>query len=207
MSLGLIGRKLGVTQVFSENGEVVPVTIIEAGPCVVVQKKTQEKDGYNALQVGFVERGEKRLKKPEKGHFEKHGTKGFAFLKEFRTAEAENYQAGEEIKVDIFTAGERVNVTGVSKGKGFAGGVKRWGFRGGPATHGSMFHRAPGSVGASAFPSRVLKGKRLPGHMGNAQITVKNLQVIDVRSEKNLLLVRGAVPGARSSIVLVKKQQ
>ena len=206
MSLGLIGRKLGVTQVFSESGEVVPVTIIEAGPCVVVQRKTREKDGYSALQVGFLEREEKRLKKPEKGHFAKHGTKGFACLREFRTAEAENYQSGQEIKVEIFAIGERVNVTGISKGKGFAGGVKRWGFRGGPATHGSMFHRAPGSVGASAFPSRVLKGKRLPGHMGNAQVTVKNLQVVGVRSEKNLLLIGGAVPGARSSIVLVKKQ-
>jgi large subunit ribosomal protein L3 len=206
VSLGLIGRKLGVTQVFSESGEVVPVTIIEAGPCVVVQKKTQEKDGYSALQVGFLEREEKRLKKPEKGHFAKHGTKGFTCLREFRTTEAENYQSGQEIKVEIFAIGERVNVTGISKGKGFAGGVKRWGFRGGPATHGSMFHRAPGSVGASAFPSRVLKGKRLPGHMGNAQVTVKNLQVVGVRSEKNLLLIGGAVPGARSSIVLVKKQ-
>jgi large subunit ribosomal protein L3 len=207
VSLGLIGRKLGMTQIFSESGEVVPVTIIEAGPCMVVQKKTQAKDGYNALQVGFLEREEKKLSRSEKGHFAKHETKGFAFLREFRTAEVENYQSGQEIKVDIFTAGERVSVTGISKGKGFAGGVKRWGFHGGPATHGSMFHRAPGSVGASAFPSRVLKGKRLPGHMGNAQVTVKNLQVVGVRSEKNLLLVKGTVPGARSSIVLVKKQK
>lgn len=205
MGLGLIGRKLGVTQVFSESGEVIPVTVIEAGPCVVVQKKTQEKNGYNALQVGFLEKEEKRLQKPLKGHFAKHGTKGFTVLREFKIEDVENYQSGQEIKVDIFTVGELVHVTGISKGKGFAGGVKRWGFRGGPATHGSMFHRAPGSVGASAFPSRVLKGKRLPGHMGNAQVTTKNLQVVDIRPEKNLILIKGAVPGARKTIVVVKR--
>ncbi|MCX5885555.1 MAG: 50S ribosomal protein L3 [Proteobacteria bacterium] len=206
MSLGLIGRKLGVSQVFADNGEVIPVTVIEAGPCVVVQKKTQNKDGYNALQVGFLEREEKKTNRPLKGHFAKEGTKAFAVLKEFTLPDVEGYQSGQEIKVDIFSAGELVDVIGTSKGKGFAGGVKRWGFRGGPATHGSMFHRAPGSVGASAYPSRVLKGKRLPGHLGNAQVTVKNLQVVDVRSERNLILIKGAVPGARRSIVLIKKQ-
>jgi large subunit ribosomal protein L3 len=141
-----------------------------------------------------------------KGHFAKAGTKAFAVLKEFTLPDVKGYQSGQEIKVDIFSAGELVDVIGTSKGKGFAGGVKRWGFRGGPATHGSMFHRAPGSVGASAYPSRVLKGKRLPGHLGNAQVTVKNLQVVDVRSERNLILIKGAVPGARRSIVLIKKQ-
>lgn len=206
MSLGLIGRKLGVSQVFADSGEVIPVTVIEAGPCVVVQKKTQNKDGYNALQVGFLEREEKKTNRPLKGHFAKEGTKAFAVLKEFTLPDVEGYQSGQEIKVDIFSAGELVDVIGTSKGKGFAGGVKRWGFRGGPATHGSMFHRAPGSVGASAYPSRVLKGKRLPGHLGNAQVTVKNLQVVDVRSERNLILIKGAVPGARRSIVLIKKQ-
>ena len=206
MSLGLIGRKLGVSQVFADSGEVIPVTVIEAGPCVVVQKKTQDKDGYNALQVGFLEREEKKTNRPLKGHFAKEGTKAFAVLKEFTLPDVEGYQSGQEIKVDIFSAGELVDVIGTSKGKGFAGGVKRWGFRGGPATHGSMFHRAPGSVGASAYPSRVLKGKRLPGHLGNAQVTVKNLQVVDVRSERNLILIKGAVPGARRSIVLIKKQ-
>lgn len=206
MSLGLIGRKLGVSQVFADSGEVIPVTVIEAGPCVVVQKKTQNKDGYNALQVGFLEREEKKTNRPLKGHFAKEGTKAFAVLKEFTLPDVEGYQSGQAIKVDIFSAGELVDVIGTSKGKGFAGGVKRWGFRGGPATHGSMFHRAPGSVGASAYPSRVLKGKRLPGHLGNAQVTVKNLQVVDVRSERNLILIKGAVPGARRSIVLIKKQ-
>jgi large subunit ribosomal protein L3 len=206
VSLGLIGRKLGVSQVFADSGEVIPVTVIEAGPCVVVQKKTQNKDGYNALQVGFIEREEKKTNRPLKGHFAKAGTKAFAVLKEFTLPDVEGYQSGQEIKVDIFSAGELVDVIGTSKGKGFAGGVKRWGFRGGPATHGSMFHRAPGSVGASAYPSRVLKGKRLPGHLGNAQVTAKNLQVVDVRSERNLILIKGAVPGARRSIVLIKKQ-
>jgi large subunit ribosomal protein L3 len=206
VSLGLIGRKLGVSQVFADSGEVIPVTVIEAGPCVVVQKKTQDKDGYNALQVGFLEREEKKTNRPLKGHFAKAGTKAFAVLKEFTLPDVKGYQSGQEIKVDIFSAGELVDVIGTSKGKGFAGGVKRWGFRGGPATHGSMFHRAPGSVGASAYPSRVLKGKRLPGHLGNAQVTVKNLQVVDVRSERNLILIKGAVPGARRSIVLIKKQ-
>jgi len=206
VSLGLIGRKLGVSQVFADSGEVIPVTVIEAGPCVVVQKKTQNKDGYNALQVGFLEREEKKTNRPLKGHFAKEGTKAFAVLKEFTLPDVEGYQSGQAIKVDIFSAGELVDVIGTSKGKGFAGGVKRWGFRGGPATHGSMFHRAPGSVGASAYPSRVLKGKRLPGHLGNAQVTVKNLQVVDVRSERNLILIKGAVPGARRSIVLIKKQ-
>jgi len=206
VSLGLIGRKLGVSQVFADSGEVIPVTVIEAGPCVVVQKKTQDKDGYNALQVGFLEREEKKTNRPLKGHFAKAGTKAFVVLKEFTLPDVEGYQSGQEIKVDIFSAGELVDVIGTSKGKGFAGGVKRWGFRGGPATHGSMFHRAPGSVGASAYPSRVLKGKRLPGHLGNAQVTVKNLQVVDVRSERNLILIKGAVPGARRSIVLIKKQ-
>lgn len=206
MSLGLIGRKLGVSQVFADSGEVIPVTVIEAGPCVVVQKKTQDKDGYNALQVGFLEREEKKTNRPLKGHFAKAGTKAFVVLKEFTLPDVEGYQSGQEIKVDIFSAGELVDVIGTSKGKGFAGGVKRWGFRGGPATHGSMFHRAPGSVGASAYPSRVLKGKRLPGHLGNAQVTAKNLQVVDVRSERNLILIKGAVPGARRSIVLIKKQ-
>jgi large subunit ribosomal protein L3 len=195
-----------VSQVFADSGEVIPVTVIEAGPCVVVQKKTQNKDGYNALQVGFLEREEKKTNRPLKGHFAKEGTKAFAVLKEFTLPDVEGYQSGQEIKVDIFSAGELVDVIGTSKGKGFAGGVKRWGFRGGPATHGSMFHRAPGSVGASAYPSRVLKGKRLPGHLGNAQVTVKNLQVVDVRSERNLILIKGAVPGARRSIVLIKKQ-
>jgi len=204
--LGLIGRKLGVSQVFADSGEVIPVTVIEAGPCVVVQKKTQDKDGYNALQVGFLEREEKKTNRPLKGHFAKAGTKAFVVLKEFTLPDVEGYQSGQEIKVDIFSAGELVDVIGTSKGKGFAGGVKRWGFRGGPATHGSMFHRAPGSVGASAYPSRVLKGKRLPGHLGNAQVTAKNLQVVDVRSERNLILIKGAVPGARRSIVLIKKQ-
>lgn len=203
---GIIGKKLGMTQIFDSDGLAVPVTVIEAGPCFVVQKKTSDRDGYEALQLGFERRALAKFTKPLKGHFDKHGAKsGFKHLKEFRLQDAGPYEVGQEITVEHFVIGERVNVIGTSKGRGFTGTVKRWNFARGPMTHGSMSHRAPGSIGASAYPSRVLKGKKLPGHMGNTRVTVKNLEVIDVRPDENLLMIRGAVPGPRQGLVLIHK--
>jgi large subunit ribosomal protein L3 len=203
---GLIGKKLGMTRIFDNDGVVLPVTVIEAGPCFVVQKKDATKDGYEALQMGFDRRALEKCNKPERGHLEKHGAKsGFKYLREFRVAEAAGFEAGQEITVEQFAVGDRVDVIGTSKGKGFAGTVKRWNFSRGPMGHGSMSHRAPGSIGASAYPSRVVKGKKLPGQMGNARVTIKNLEVVDVRPEENLLVVKGAIPGPRQGLVLIKK--
>jgi large subunit ribosomal protein L3 len=203
---GIIGKKLGMTRIFDAQGQVVPVTVIEAGPCFVVQQKTGAREGYEALQVGFERRPLGKCNRPLKGHFEKHGSKsGFKYLKELRLAEAGAFEAGQEITVAQFAPGDRVDVTGTSKGRGFTGTVKRWNFHRGPMTHGSMSHRAPGSIGASAEPSRVIKGKKMPGHMGNARVTTKNLKVVDVRLEENLLLVKGAVPGPRLGLVIIKK--
>lgn len=203
---GIYGRKLGMTRIFEEDGVVVPVTVIEAGPCFVVQKKTTAQDGYEALQVGFERRPLAKSNKPERGHLEKYGSKsGFAVLQELRVESTEAYETGQEITVEQFVIGDLLNVTGTSKGRGFTGTVKRWGFRIGPMSHGSMSHRAPGSIGASAYPSRVIKGKKMPGHMGNARVTVKNLEVIDVRPEDNLLLVKGAVPGPRRGLLFIRK--
>lgn len=203
---GIYGRKLGMTRIFDENGTVVPVTVIEAGPCFVVQKKTTATDGYEAVQVGFERRPLTKFNKPERGHLEKHGSKsGFAFLKEIRVEDAGAFEAGQEITVEQFAIGDRLHVTGTSKGRGFAGTVKRWGFARGPMSHGSMSHRAPGSIGASAFPSRVIKGKKLPGHLGNTRVTVKNLEVVDVRPEENLLVVKGAVPGPNRGLLFIRK--
>lgn len=203
---GLIGKKVGMSQTFDEQGNIIPVTVIKAGPCTVIQKKTRERDGYASLQLSFLEeRGKKKANKPLAGHYSKSSTPPARILREFRFAEKEEVKEGDQFFVDIFKAGEKVDVLGTSKGKGFAGVVKRWGFRGGKASHGSMFHRAPGSIGASAFPSRVIKGKKLPGHMGNRRITVKNLIVVEADKENNLLVVKGAVPGARGGYVLVKK--
>jgi large subunit ribosomal protein L3 len=204
MKIGIIGKKLGMTQIFSENGEAVPVTIIEAEPSVVIQKKTREKDGYDAIQLGFGRVKQKNVTKPLQGHF-KQADKGiFRILREFRTT-SDVYELGQELKVDLFKAGDYVDVSGTSKGKGFAGVMKRHGFSGGRATHGSMFHRAPGSIGASADPSRVFKGKKLPGHMGSERVTIQNMMVWAVRPEQNLILVKGAVPGGRNGIVLIKR--
>lgn len=203
---GLIGKKVGMTQTFDQQGNVIPVTIIKVGPCTVIQKKTREKDGYMALQLCLVE--DKKKKKPNKpltGHYSKSGLPPARISREFRFAEKEEVKEGDQFFVDIFQAGEKVDVVGTSKGKGFAGVMKRWGYHGGKASHGSMFHRAPGSIGASAFPSRVFKGKKLPGHMGNRRITAKNLIVVEADKENNLLAVKGAVPGARGGYVLVKK--
>jgi LSU ribosomal protein L3P len=204
MEKGLIGRKLGMTQVFSGGGMTVPVTVIELGPCVITQKKTREIDGYDAVQLGFGRKKQKNVTMPVQGHLRKTGSVFFQALREFRMISPTDYEEGQELKADIFEIGESVDIVGKSKGKGFAGVVKRYGFRGGRATHGSMFHRAPGSMGASAYPSRVFKGKKLPGHMGNRRKTVQNLIVAGVRPERNLILVKGAVPGSRNSIVLVK---
>lgn len=203
---GLIGKKIGMTQIFDEEGNVAPITVIKVGPCTVIQKKTREKDGYSAVQLGLVEeKGRKKATKPLVGHYEKSGVPPMKILKEFQFAEKGEVKEGDQFFVDIFQIGENVNVVGMSKGKGFAGVVKRWGFHGGKATHGSMFHRRPGSTGASAYPSRVMKGKKLPGHMGNKRVTVKNLKVIQADKENNLLVVKGAVPGARGGYLLIKK--
>ena len=203
---GLIGKKLGMTRIFDNDGLAVPVTVIEAGPCFVVQRKTAAKDGYEALQMGFDRRALTKCNKPEKGHCEKHGANsGFKSLREFRVDEASGFEEGQEITVEQFEIGDRVNVIGTSKGKGFAGTIKRWNFHRGPMGHGSMSHRAPGSIGCSAYPSRVVRGKKMPGQMGNARVTMKNLEVVDVRPEENLLVLRGAVPGPRQGLVLIQK--
>ncbi|MEN6321798.1 MAG: 50S ribosomal protein L3 [Syntrophaceae bacterium] len=200
----LIGRKLGMTQIFTEDGGSVPVTVIEAEPSVVIQKKTQKPDGYDALQLGYGRIRQKNVTKALQGHFRKANKGLFRFLKEFRTV-TDSYELGQELKVDIFQIGDLVDVVGTTKGKGFAGVIKRHGFSGGRATHGSMFHRAPGSIGASAEPSRVLKGKKLPGQMGDVKKTIQNLLVVGIRPERNLILVKGSVPGCKNSVVIIRQ--
>ena len=204
---GLIGKKLGMTQVFSDDGKVVPVTVLQVGPCLVTQVKTKEKDGYSAVQLGLVEpKTSKRVSKPLKGHFEKAGVPPLRRMKEFSVVgETGDLQPGHRLKVDLFAKKEKVDVIGVSRGKGFAGVVKRHHFRGGAAAHGSMFHRAPGSIGGSSFPSRVFPGMRAAGHMGHERVTVRNLTIVDVDPENNLMLVEGAVPGASGSYIVVRK--
>lgn len=205
---GLIGKKLGMTQVFLEDGTVAPVTVIEAGPCVVVQRRNADKDGYEAVQLGLVDASAaKRANKPLRGHHEKAGVPPTRLRREFRLDEGADLKAGDRVLVDIFDGTSFVDVVGTSKGKGFQGVMRRHGFAGGRSSHGSMFHRAPGSIGSSAYPSRVFRGMRAAGHMGSARVTVKNLRVIRVDAEKNLLLVRGAVPGAVGSNVVVRKSQ
>ncbi|MBI3931817.1 MAG: 50S ribosomal protein L3 [Acidobacteria bacterium] len=204
---GIIGRKIGMTQVYAEDGRAIPATVIEAGPCVVVQRKAKDKDGYSAVQIGLVEaRKVKRVTKPMEGHFKKAGLPPCRVLREFRLEDGAEVKVGDKISVALFNPGDQVHVTGVSKGKGFQGVVKRHHFRGGAATHGSMFHRAPGSIGSSAYPSRVLKGMRAGGHMGQDRVTVRNLEVVRVDAEKNLLVVRGAVPGAGGGYVVIRKK-
>jgi large subunit ribosomal protein L3 len=203
---GIIGRKVGMTQVYAEDGRAVPVTVIEAGPCVVVQRKSKQKDGYSAVQLGFVEgRKVKRLGKPMKGHFDKAGLPPCRVLREFRVDDAAEVKVGDKVSVALFAPGDTIKVVGISKGKGFQGVVKRHHFRGGAATHGSMFHRAPGSIGASAFPSRVVKGMRAGGHMGSERVTVRNLSVVRVDAEKNILVVRGSVPGSGGGYLVIAK--
>ncbi|MCT4584187.1 MAG: 50S ribosomal protein L3 [Peptostreptococcaceae bacterium] len=201
----ILGRKLGMTQVFDENSVVVPVTVVEAGPMIVTQIKTKETDGYNAIQVGFEDAKEKHLNKPERGHFDKANLAYKRNLAEVRMDDVSAYEVGQEIKADIFEAGAMIDVTATSKGKGFQGVIKRHGQSRGPETHGSRYHRRPGSMGAASDPSRVFKGKNLPGHMGSQTVTVQNLQVVSVDVEKNLILVKGAIPGPKKGLVTIKE--
>ena len=204
MKKAIIGKKIGMTQIFDESGKMIPVTVVEAGPCVVTQKKTMEKDGYEAVQVAFGEIREKLVNKPLKGHFAKAGVSLRRTLKEFKLEDINAYEVGQEIKADVFVAGDKVDVSGVSKGKGFQGVIKRWNAQRGPMTHGSKFHRAPGSMGASSDPSRTFKNKRMPGHMGSVNTTVLNLQVVKVIAEKNLILIKGGIPGPNKGTVVIK---
>jgi large subunit ribosomal protein L3 len=205
MTTGILGKKLGMTQVFDTEGKVIPVTVIEAGPCTVIQRKTAQRDGYEAVQIGFGAARAHKVGKPMLGHFQKAGKGTFRALQEIRLEGSEPLDVGAEIKVDIFKEGDVVDVMGHTKGRGFAGVVKRWNFKGGRATHGSMFHRAPGSIGASAWPSRVIKNIKMAGHYGSERVTILNLRVVGVQPEKNILLVRGAVPGAKNSLVFVRR--
>ena len=201
----LIGKKLGMSQLFSPDGEVTPVTVIQAGPCTVTQIKSVDSDGYNAVQLGFGERKPQRTKKPLLGHFKKSGKGPFAVVREVRVDDVGEFELGQEVSADIFQVGELVQVVGRSKGKGFAGTIKRWNFSRGPMSHGGMNKRAPGSIGCSATPARVVKGRKMPGQMGNRRATVKGLMVVDVRPEENIILIRGAVPGGRNGVVFIKK--
>lgn len=204
---GLIGKKLGMTQLFSADGSVVPVTVIETGPCVVVQKKEAARDGYNAVQLGFGSKKNQRVNKPEQGHMKKVGRGAFQILREFRSEDVAQYQVGQEIKVsDLFKAGDWVDVTGTSKGRGFAGVIKRWGFGGFPASHGTHeYFRHGGSIGNRSFPGRVFKGKKMAGHWGNERVSVQNLEVVEVRPERNLLLLKGSVPGSKRGVLMIRR--
>jgi len=193
-----------MTRVYSELGESTPVTVIEAGPCKILQVKSEAKDGYSAIQVGFVNKNKSRINKPLTGHFQKAGGEGFYHIREFRVAETEQYKAGDDINLDaLFKIGDYVDVQGASKGRGFQGVIKRHGFKGGRDTHGSNFHRAPGSIGCSAWPSRVVKGKKLPGRMGNETVVKKNIRVIDIRSDDNIIILKGPVPGAKNGLLKI----
>jgi len=205
MCRGLIGRKLGMISIFSPEGKYIPVTIVKVGPCVITQIKTVSSDGYNALQLGFGERKKSRINKPVQGHLKKSGGACFALLREIPVDNPDEYDPGQTVNLEIFKLGERVNVTGITKGRGFAGVIKRHGFHGGKKTHGSHSHRIPGSIGCSAWPAKVIKGKKMPGHYGNEQKTVKNLEIVDIRPEEDLIMLKGAVPGFRSGLIEVKK--
>lgn len=204
MKKAILGRKVGMTQIFDENGKVVPVTVVEAGPCVVIQKKTVETDGYEAIQVGFGDIREKLVNKPRRGQFNKAGVAFKRYIKELRLENSNEYQVGQEIKADVFQAGEKVDVSGTSKGKGFQGVIKRWNAHRGPMSHGSKFHRAVGSMGASSDPSRTFKNKHMPGHMGAEKTTVLNLEVVKVMPEKNVILIKGGIPGPNKSLVIIR---
>ena len=204
MNKGLIGKKIGMTQIFDESGKVIPVTVIEAGPCVVAQVKTQDTDGYTAIQLGYGDIKEKKLNKPMKGHFTKVNVTPKKHLREFRVDSVEEVKVGDELKADVFAAGEKIDIQGTSKGKGFQGVIKRHGQHRGPMGHGSMYHRRPGSMGATSTPGRVFKGKKLPGHMGKVTVTIQNLEIVKVDTDKNVLLVKGSVPGPKGAILKVK---
>ncbi len=204
MKKAILGKKLGMTQIFAEDGTLIPVTVILAGPCSVVQKKTTEIDGYSAVQVGFEDKKEKKANKPEKGHFAKAGVAVKRYVKEFKLDNADEMNVGDEIKATVFEAGEIIDVTGTSKGHGYAGTIKRWGTHRGPMAHGSHYHRGPGSLGACSSPSRVFKGKKLPGHYGVDTVTIQNLDLVKVDAERNLLLVKGSVPGPKGGLLVIK---
>ena len=203
MKKAILATKVGMTQIFNEDGVLTPVTVLQAGPCVVTQVKTVENDGYSAVQVGFADTREKLLNKPEAGQFSKAGVPVKKFVREFRFEDAENYEVAQEIKADIFAEGDKVDATAISKGKGFQGAIKRHGQSRGPMAHGSKYHRHAGSNGAASDPSKVFKGKKMPGHMGHVQVTVQNLEIVRVDAENNLLLVKGSVPGPKKSLVTI----
>ncbi len=205
MKKAILATKIGMTQIFNDEGVLIPVTVLQAGPCVVTQVKTEENDGYSAVQVGYMDKREKLVNKPMKGHFDKAGVSGKRFVREFKLENAAEYELGQEIKVDVFEAGDHIDATAISKGKGYQGAIKRHGQSRGPMTHGSKYHRHAGSNGAASDPSKVFKGKKMPGQMGNKQITVQNLEVVRVDAENNLLLVKGAVPGPKKSLVTIKE--
>ena len=205
MKKAILATKVGMTQIFDENGALIPVTVLQAGPCVVTQVKTVENDGYEAVQVGFVDKRDKLVSKPAKGHFDKAGVSYKRYVREFKLENAGEYSVKDEIKADVFAVGDRIDATAISKGKGFQGAIKRHGQHRGPMAHGSKFHRHQGSNGSATTPGRVFKGKGMPGHMGHVQVTVKNLTVVKVDAENNLILVKGAVPGPKKSLVTVKE--
>ncbi|MDL2123536.1 MAG: 50S ribosomal protein L3 [Deltaproteobacteria bacterium] len=207
MSKGLLGKKLGMAGIFSPDGKYIPVTVIQAGPCVITQIKTIVTDGYNALQLGFGEKKRSRISKPIQGHLKKSGEGRFEVLREFSVDDPSKYALGNTISLDLFEVGELVDVAGTSKGRGFSGVIKRHGFHGGAKTHGSHSHRVPGSIGCSAWPAKVIKGKKMPGHYGNERNTVKNLEIIDIRPEENLVLIKGAIPGFNSGLVEIRKKK
>ncbi len=203
-SIGILGKKIGMTRVYSELGEAIPVTVIEAGPCKILQVKTEDNDGYSAIQVGFAEKKASRVNKPMSGHLKKSDSVGFYFVREFRVADSALYVVGQEISLDaVVKVGDKVDVQGTSKGRGFQGVIKRHGFSGGGSGHGSMFHRAPGSIGCSAYPSRVIKGKKMPGRMGNDSVLRKNVVVVDIRTEENVVLLKGPLPGAKNGLLKI----
>lgn len=204
MKKAIIGKKIGMTQIFTENGTVIPVTVVEAGPCTVAQKKTLENDGYEAVQFAYGEIKDKNVNKPKKGHFDKYGVAYKRVIREFRLDDCAAYEPGQEVKADVFEVGDKVDVSGKSKGKGFAGVIKRHGQHRGPMAHGSKYHRSPGSMGAAAYPARVMKGKKLPGQMGNKNVTALNLEIVQIDAENNALLIKGAIPGPKGSLVTIK---
>ena len=205
MKKGILATKVGMTQIFNENGVLTPVTVLQAGPCVVTQVKTVENDGYSAVQVGYVDKREKLVSKPIKGHFDKAGVSYKRYVREFKLENADQYSVKDEIKAEIFAAGDKIDATAISKGKGFQGAIKRHGQSRGPMAHGSKFHRHAGSNGAASDPSKVFKGKKMPGHMGNKKVTIQNLEIVRVDAENNLILVKGAVPGPKKSLVTIKE--
>ena len=204
MKKAIMAKKVGMTQIFTEKGTLIPVTVLEAGPCVVIQKKTIENDGYEAIQVGFTDAKEKHVSKPIKGHFDKAGVTAKKYLKEFRLEDTSAYEVGAELKADVFAAGDKVDVSGVSKGKGFQGTIKRYNAQRGPMGHGSKSHRVVGSMSSGTTPGRVKKNKKMPGHMGHVNVTIQNIEVVRADAEKNLLLVKGAVPGPKGEVLVIK---